>query len=152
MDKNTIKLLNEDFAREVKSMITRSDLSEDAKRNVYYRIMEFKQPLLKQGIRPELASKDVDRAEFYMYFDAWNKNTRYLSNPNRIVNDSEFINIIHMGDRAVPFIYEELCKGGDFIAFAMLGIVGKDLSEAPTESLIEASKKWKKYIEENYEV
>ena len=31
MDKNTIKLLNEDFAREVKSMITRSDLSEDAK-------------------------------------------------------------------------------------------------------------------------
>ena len=42
MDKNTIKLLNEDFAREVKSVIMRSDLSEDAKRNVYYRIMEFK--------------------------------------------------------------------------------------------------------------
>lgn len=152
MNKKTIKLLNEDFAREVKSKIIHSDLSEDAKRDIYYRIMEFKQPLIKQGIRPELVDKDVDRAEFYMYFDMWEKKTRYLSNPNRIVNNPSFINIIQMGDRAVPFIYEKLCNGGDFIAFAMMGIAGKDLSQATTDSLVEVCERWKKYIEENYEV
>ena len=56
MNKNTIKLLNEYFTREVKSMFTRFDLSEYAKRDVYYRIMKFKQLLLKQGIQPELVS------------------------------------------------------------------------------------------------
>ena len=150
-NKENIKMLTEDVAREVKSLIVSSDMNESIRREVNRRVLEFKQPLIKQGIRPEIEVKDIDRAEFYLHYDAWHRRTRFLSNINKILEDTDFVAVVKMGERAIPFIYEILCERPSFIAFAVPDIIGRNVGE-PTYNMNEAIERVKTFIEENYQV
>ncbi len=102
---------------------------------------------INKGCQPKVFKKDLDRAEFQHHYNNWKRKTYVLSDPIKIVSDSDFQAIIDMGYRAIPFIYQIISKHDDFIVLAVPDIVGHVIGE-PSYSMTEICKRIKKYIED----
>ena len=146
MEENT-KLITEAVSDEVKALIRESIIPDNIRKDVYRRVMEYKQLSIERGRRPKVFKKDLDRAEFQHHYDEWRLKTYGSSDPIKIMMDSDFQAIIDMGYRAIPFIYQIISKRDDFIAFTVPDIVGHLIGE-PSYSIPELCKRIKKYIED----
>lgn len=80
---------------------------------------------------------------------AWKEETYFYSSPSMITDNKNFQTIISMGNRAVPFILEELKKEPSPIVWALNFIYGKRISNNPHTSIIEASRMWIKLLSRN---
>lgn len=116
------KLITEQLATNLISMLEETQMAESDKKEIYNRIMEQQVATLKQSVAdivPTIEWKDVDREMFNLFYERWKKDTEILSNINVKYSHPDYINITNMGERAVPFIYEILKKENDSIVFAL---------------------------------
>lgn len=88
----------------------------------------------------------IHRFRFYKLFNAWHERVRYMSSPNQIINDLDFIEIVNMQYSAVPYIIDELEKEPSYLVWALNKMFGYKISDNPTTTISEASKYWLKYL------
>ena len=150
MKKDDIKTLTEELAVDVKRKVNKQILNESAKKSVYKKIMEYKMPSLKNTLKkPEVSEEEIDREEFELYRLNWISNTVLSSNPNIIFEDENYKNIINMGKRAVPFIYEILKQRASYTVHALQHIYGYSLRGGKYTPLDTLCNLWVKEIEKN---
>lgn len=64
------------------------------------------------------------KAEFRTLAEEWHRETGAISSPSRIVSHPAYLQVISMGEAAIPFILEDLQRqGGDW--YAALRIIAK---------------------------
>ena len=68
----------------------------------------------------------TDKKIFDKYYDAWYENTSLYSSQKKIFEDENFLAIVNMGKRAVPFIYEKIKNGFNLIVRALGPIYGEN--------------------------
>ena len=116
------KLITEQLATNLVSMLDETQMVESDKKEIYNRIMEQQVATLKQSaadIVPTIEWKDVDREMFNLFYERWTYDTLVLSDMNKKYTHPDYIRIINMGKRAVPFIYEILKNRDDGIVYAL---------------------------------
>lgn len=96
----------------------------------------------------EVSQNEQDRDEFKKYRLKWISNTVLYSNPNIIFEDENFKNIINMGERAVPFIYEILKERSSYAVHALQYIYGYSLNGGKYTSLDDLCEMWRKELED----
>lgn len=128
--KETLKKLSV----QVKKMLEneeRSYMTREYKEEVYMNVMNEAMTMMKR--KPEksviVSQREVDRAEFEYYYNRWKTETIICSNMNIVFDNNNLRMIEKMGLRAVPFIYEKLKDGYDFVAHALPVIYGESLLE-----------------------
>lgn len=75
------------------------------------------------------------------YIKRWEKETMFLSDINKIVGNDNFKQIISLGEKAAPFILEELNEKPSHIVWALNLIFGRQISNQQL-SIKDASKAW----------
>ena len=87
-------------------------------------------------------------AKFYFQYhlQRWQEKTMFSSSVATIVEDEDFQAIVAMGDKAVPFIKEELLEKPSTLVWALNYIYGKKISDNPNITISQACKLWIKEI------
>ena len=62
---------------------------------------------LRPDVRAKMAQRLRDQEEFDRLYRKWKEETMILSNISQIYENDNYLAIIRMGRRAVPFIYEK---------------------------------------------
>ena len=86
------------------------------------------------------------RVKFIDHLEKWKAKTRFLSSPNKIVEDKDFQAIIKLGQPAVKYIIDELKKEPSSLVWALNIIYGRKMSSNPNTTIKEASMKWVKFL------
>ena len=79
-----------------------------------------------QNPSPERASSDTTKSEFQRLADQWREETGMLSSVSQITMHPAYQRIIGMGERAVPFILQDLEKRPDHWFRALQAITGEN--------------------------
>ena len=142
------KQIVETLAVKVKRIVNEQVENISARKSVYESIMEYKIANSKElKYIPDVTVDDVSKAEFDYYYENWIRNTILYSNLSVIFGDENYKNIVSMGERAVPYIYDILKQMPSFIVFALEQIYGYSLDIDKQYSLDELCKKWTKEVE-----
>lgn len=88
----------------------------------------------------------LTKIKFKEYLENWNLNTMFISSPNQIIEDQNFLEIVKLGYSAIPFIMEELEEKPSFLVWALNTIFGFKISDDPNTTIIEASRMWLRYL------
>jgi len=86
------------------------------------------------------------KVKFKNHLEKWKLKTRFLSSPNKIVENKDFQEIIKIGEPVVKFIVEELDEEPSYLVWALNIIYGFKISDDPSTTIPEASKKWIRYL------
>ena len=86
------------------------------------------------------------RNNFEEYLTRWKQNTMFYSFSNQIIQDSDFQNIVAMGENAVPFIVAEIKKRPSTLVWALNMIYNMKISDKPDTTIEEACKLWIKKL------
>lgn len=84
------------------------------------------------------------KSRFNQYLKNWVYETRFLSNINGIVKNKNFQNILGMGERAVPFILDDLKYNPTNLVWALNMIYDRKISDGFL-TIEDASKQWVKW-------
>lgn len=76
--------------------------------------------------RDVYAPTDAERVKFRRLADQWRKETRALSSDSDIVANFAYYQIIGMGERALPLIFEEMQAHGGRWFWALRAITGEN--------------------------
>ena len=96
-----------------------------------------------------ITSENFIRVKFDEYYYKWLKNSSFISNPNYIIEDENFQNIIKMGATAVPLIINKISEKPSQLVWALNIITQIKLSQSPTTSISDACKLWIKWARQN---
>ena len=80
------KLITEQLATNLISMLDETQMAESDKKEIYNRIMEQQVATLKQSaadIVPTIEWKDIDREMFNLFYERWTYDTLVLSDMNK---------------------------------------------------------------------
>lgn len=117
------KLIIENIASELKKMLEEKDMSFEDRKTVYDRIMEYKTSMMKtkpvENTDSEIKSDEIDREMFNLYFNRWKEETMILSDLNKVTENPDFLRIVGMGERAIPFIYEVIKNEPSFVVYIL---------------------------------
>lgn len=143
------KLLTENLAKKVKSLVVESALSEEMQRDAYDAIMEYR--VATNNLTAMPTKVDLDRAEFATYYKKWDESTILIQSLGKIIDSPYFKSIVKMGKRAVPYILECIRKQPDIIVLALEPILGysvlpKDRKIIPIDEQCEI---WSDYFKKN---
>ncbi|GAB3910112.1 hypothetical protein [Mucilaginibacter boryungensis] len=84
------------------------------------------------------------KSRFKKYLAAWKRETFVISNIDKIINNRNFLNIINMGDNAVPFILNEIHNRPSNLVWAM-NLIFKGRISNNNLTINEACKAWVKW-------
>lgn len=93
------------------------DTDADIVRN---RVGEFYAQLLKDM---------ADEQEFVWYRQNWEKETRFVSDPYKIISNQYFLSIVGMGKRAIPYIVNDIEQEPSFLFVALELICGQRIAK-----------------------
>jgi len=88
----------------------------------------------------------LTKMKFIEHFEKWKNETKFLSSPNRIVENINFQEIIGIGAPVVKYIVEELHEEPSCLVWALNFIYGFKISDASTTTIREATKMWIRYL------
>lgn len=96
----------------------------------------------------KVQQEETTEQKFERLLRDWKKSTKYHSSPYVYVNDSNFIAIAKMGEKAVPYILKEIKTQPSYLYHALDLIYGQPLT-SPTKSngwllfnIDESCKRW----------
>lgn len=75
------------------------------------------------------ANKEIDQqiaGIFLSLRDNWKNQTAYLSSSTEIVNNPNYQQVIQLGEKVLPLIFEDLKKEPDHWFYALNAITGED--------------------------
>lgn len=87
-----------------------------------------------------------DRLKFLNHYNGWCNNTKYLSSVKSIIEDEDFKAIVAMGQRAVPFILDEIDIRPSNIVWALNMIFGRKITDRKDVTITDACKLWVKAL------
>ncbi len=87
-----------------------------------------------------------DKFRFNNYLRSWRKNTRFLSSPEDIINQKDFMAIVGMGAKAVPFIGAEIDVRASNLVWALNLIFNCKITNKPDTTITEVCKLWVKEL------
>lgn len=90
-------------------------------------------------------SKIYLKQRFVNYYKNWDIKTRYYSFADEIVSDVDFLNIVKMGNQAIPFILEEIKDKPSQLVWALNLITGSKISRSSSLTISEACRLWVKW-------
>lgn len=83
-----------------------------------------------------------DKLTFENLLASWKENTRFSSSIASIIEQSDFLAIVAMGDKAVPFIGAAIDTEPSTLAWALNLIFGTKITDKPSVTINEACKLW----------
>lgn len=104
-------------------------------------------------IAPELKTLHLDEDYYESVFlknkfesltVLWEQNTKFSSSISRIIEDENFLKIVGMGEKAIPFIIEDIQKKPSTLVWALNLITGKTLQTNYRITITDACKAWVK--------
>lgn len=81
----------------------------------------------------KVQQEETTEQKFDRHLKDWKKSTKYHSSPYVYVNDSNFIAIAKMGEKAVPYILQEIKSHPSYLYHALDLIYGRPLT-SPAQS------------------
>ncbi len=84
----------------------------------------------------------ISKLRFRSFYERWEKDSRFLSSVNDIVDHDAFKAIVAMGEDAVPFILEEISSNPSTLVWALNYIYHRKVSNNPNTTIPEACKLW----------
>ena len=87
-----------------------------------------------------------DKLRFNNYLRSWRKNTRFLSSPEDVINQKDFMAIVAMGAKAVPFIGAEIDARASNLVWALNLIFNCKITDRPDTTITEVCKLWVKEL------
>ncbi len=87
--------------------------------------------------------------KFQSHLMAWEKNTKFLSFADQIIEEENFVEIVKLGPPIIPLIAQELAIKPSCIVWALNIILDKKMSNDPTTTITEASHMWLRYLKAN---
>lgn len=88
----------------------------------------------------------VLRANFERHLFNWQKQTKILSSAQKIIQHKDFQAIVKMGDKATPFILQEIKKKPSLLVWALNLIYNEKITNNPNITIEEACKLWVKTL------
>lgn len=86
------------------------------------------------------------KLRFEAALQGWKERTMFVSSARQIVTDKGFQEIVQMGEKAVPFIIQEIKKTPSSLVWALNIIYQKKISSLPQITITEACKLWVKKL------
>ncbi len=108
--------------------------------------------MMRRRLDKKTIQHEKDKEEFYKYYNAWWKIAQLYSNLRLSENNPNYLSIIKMGKRAVPFIYEQALTEGFLLIDALEKIYGESVI-APGEEITDESvsyHRWMKKLQEEF--
>ncbi len=87
-----------------------------------------------------------DRRKFYNYYTSWAEKTCFLSSVSAIIENPDFQAIVAMGQRAVPFIVEEISAKPSTLVWALNMIYQTKITDNPKATITDACRLWVKKL------
>lgn len=87
-----------------------------------------------------------DEMRFKQFKQAWEQNTMFMSSAQSIIEDPNFQGIVAMGERAVPYIINDIEKSPSTLVWALNIIYKRKITDKPNTSISEACKLWVKHF------
>lgn len=84
------------------------------------------------------------KLRFETALQGWKERTMFVSSARQIVTDKGFQEIVQMGEKAVPFIIQEIKETPSSLVWALNIIYQKKVSNRPQITITEACKLWVK--------
>jgi len=86
------------------------------------------------------------KVKFYEHLKKWEAKTKFLSSPNKIIEDKDFKEILKLGKPGIKYIIDELQEKPSFLVWALNILYGFKISDDPSTTIEDASKLWVKYL------
>lgn len=87
-----------------------------------------------------------ERRKFYNYYNSWMEQTQFLSSVSDIIGHQDFQSIIAMGQRAVPYIIEEIKVNPSTLVWALNIIFQRKITDNPKATIDDACRLWVKAL------
>lgn len=89
-------------------------------------------------------AENEDRKKFYHHYEKWSNETGPLSDRYEIMHHQDYLEIVKMGERAVPYILKEIDNDSGYLYWALNDIYPNiQIKRIPAE---EAIKEWKRTL------
>ncbi len=111
--------------------------------------IEFKDEVTRNHLSFSAESTYSDlliKHKFNEHLKKWKSKTRFLSSPNKIVEDEDFQRIVSLGKPVIKYIKEELKEEPSYLVWALNQIFGFKISDDPLTTIPEASRMWIRYL------
>ncbi len=83
-----------------------------------------------------------NKLRFQYLLNSWQKQTKFSSSPDSIIQNENFQLIVAMGRAAVPYIIEEISAKPSTLVWALNFIFEKKISDNPKTTIPQACKLW----------
>ena len=87
-----------------------------------------------------------DKHRFLNYYNEWCNNTKFLSSIKAVIEDENFKAIVAMGQRAVPFIIDEIDIHPSNLVWALNLIFERKITDRKDITITDACKLWVKAL------
>lgn len=87
-----------------------------------------------------------DEMRYKQFKQAWEQNTMFMSSAQSIIEDKNFQGIVAMGERAVPYILNDIEVTPSTLVWALNIIYKRIITDKPNTSITEACKLWVKHF------
>lgn len=151
------EIINE-LSYHVKSVLENEEhsyISIVDKKEIYNDVMNEASFALKNKTSKDykISQREIDRAEFFHFYNEWRNQTYVLSDESLKEENSNYKALEQMGKRAVPFIYE-LAKKEDGILVRLLDKIYNCRLDEPGKyiSINVIKNRWFKKIEEEGDI
>jgi len=84
----------------------------------------------------------VSKLRFQSLYEKWERDTRFLSSVDDVIDHDAFKAIVSMSENAVPFILEEISSTPSNLVWALNFIYQRKISNNPETTIPEACKLW----------
>lgn len=91
-----------------------------------------------------ITSAQFQKIKFEEYYNKWNINTMFYSNPKMIIEDENFQNILNMGEQVIPLIIQKIKTEPSQLVWALNIITKKKISKNSITTIEDACKLWVK--------
>lgn len=91
-----------------------------------------------------IISAEFQKIKFEEYYNKWNINTMFYSNPKMIIEDENFQNILNMGEQVIPLIIQKIKTEPSQLVWALNIITKKKISKNSITTIEDACKLWVK--------
>lgn len=89
-------------------------------------------------------AENEDRMKFYHHYEKWVNETGPMSDRYKIMHHEDYLEIVKMGERAVPYIIKEIDNDSGYLYWALNDIFPNiQIKRIPAE---EAIKQWKRTL------
>lgn len=89
-----------------------------------------------------------DEMRYRQFKQAWEQNTMFMSSAQSIIEDANFMGIVAMGERAVPYIINDINETPSTLVWALNLIFKMKITENPNTSITDACKLWVKHFQQ----